>query len=70
MPELRAAYYLLRIFRLRPVFFHKLMRDHPRAWTTLCEILRGELTFAGVRRRLGSIFLRLPSFSRKSTLLG
>jgi len=68
MPELRAAYYLLRIFKLRPLFFHRLMRDHPRAWTTLCEILCGELTFAGVRGRLGSMFLRSPFFSRKPYL--
>jgi len=66
MPELRAAYYLLQIFRLSPMFFHKLIRDHPQAGTTLCEILRGEVTFAGVRRKLGSIFLRSPFFSWKS----
>jgi geranylgeranyl reductase family protein len=68
MPELRAAYYLLHIFRLSPMFFHKLIRDHPHAWTTLCDILRGEVTFAGVRRKLGSIFLRSPFFSWKAHL--
>lgn len=68
MPELRAAYYLLQIFRLSPMFFHKLIRDHPHAWMTLCDILRGEVTFAGVKRKLGSIFLRSPFFSWKAHL--
>jgi geranylgeranyl reductase family protein len=54
MPELLHGRIFYSIFKLWPVFFYTIMRVSDRFWGAFCRLQRGELTYAGVRRRLGT----------------
>jgi geranylgeranyl reductase family protein len=53
-PELRAARSLARLFAWLPgLYFHAIDRS-PRLWRASCRLLRGEETYASLKKRLGA----------------
>jgi geranylgeranyl reductase family protein len=53
MPDLLIARQYAVLYRLLPRICYLSAIHSPRAWRTLCKVLRGEYQFRGIRRRLG-----------------
>jgi flavin-dependent dehydrogenase len=62
MPELECSRLFREFFNLRPSFFHRKITGSDRWWQAMAKILRGEMTFLDLKKKLGplgSMLLRM-----------
>jgi hypothetical protein len=53
MPELIEASRIKYLFNSVPLKIHNFVRNSDRAWSAYCKILRGERSYADVRKGFG-----------------
>jgi geranylgeranyl reductase family protein len=56
MPELKIARKVQKLNSFTPLIFFTLLKDRDRFWRAFCRMLRGEKTYAGLRRSLPQPF--------------
>lgn len=61
--ELRIAHQLKDILQVLPAAYVGLTRSTPIGWPLLSGLMRGDLDYAGVRRRLGPLWLAVSAVS-------
>ncbi|MDP3768436.1 MAG: geranylgeranyl reductase family protein [Dehalococcoidia bacterium] len=66
MPEILVSHKLQRVFQRIPRPCVAAMRRSDRFWRTLCGFVRGDTTYAELRRRLGPLWLILDAAARLS----
>jgi 2-polyprenyl-6-methoxyphenol hydroxylase-like FAD-dependent oxidoreductase len=59
LPDLSASWQCSELFHVAPAVWTALVRSRPSGWELLCRLLRGEQSFAGLKRRLGPAALGL-----------
>jgi geranylgeranyl reductase family protein len=56
MPELKIARKVQKLNSFAPLIFFTLLKERDRFWRAFCRMLRGEKTYAGIRRSLPQPF--------------
>lgn len=72
-PELAVSSHLQDVFNLMPPAYVEILRHSDQLWYWLCRIMRGEETYATLRRRAGPFGLLIDAASwatRRSAILG
>jgi geranylgeranyl reductase family protein len=64
MPQMECSRLFREFFNLRPSYYHQKIASQDRWWNAMAKIMRGELTFLEVNRKLGPIGSMLLRMAR------